>query len=357
MTAILNIPEAGAGRNQAMRTALAMSVITGRPVHLSGLVDDRLQPRPGLGPGGTAVASALSRICNGQFNLLDEGRSLDFTPGQLQNAEYAFDVAKNRPSAFPLTLVALALLVPLARCGGEAQVFLAGATHVQEGPSSEELRLALFPMLADVGLTSRYIEIAPGFFPDGRGEAELNVRPAGVLDSLQAEDAFTPRQCGVTVLVSGLPVYLAEQALEGAVERLTLKGLSPKTDVRRARGGKGMAVTVWARGAHLVRTAFTTYGKQGGRPESLAVEAAEQLGTFMHSGAGLPASLAPHLLLPLACAQGVSRFTVTGNTGSLKATARVINAFWPGTMVIEHAKHTDLAGVRIVGRDWGKLAG
>ena len=348
------LKEGGAARNIGLRLGLSLSLITGRGLALSSLVDDSLRPRPGLGPGGLTLAMAASAVSKGRVKGELGSGELEFLPGgPPQAGEYHFDVAQLRPSAAPYSPLLEMLALPLSAAPGKSTMILRGSSHAVGGLTSDELSALMLPNWRTLGLNLSYSEISPGFFPAGGGEAEVTVRPAVVLQALKAEDAFRPRRVGVEVVCSNLPVHLAEQAMQGALDRLSLHGLAAEGKLRRARGGKGQALLVWA-GDGRLRVGFSTLGKRGGRPEALALEAVEALVHFLNSGAALPSGLAARMLLSLACASGLSALTTSGPPKPLAAAAAVINAFWPDTVRLSQARDSAPVEVRVNGRDWGR---
>jgi RNA 3'-terminal phosphate cyclase (ATP) len=350
----LFLPSAGLGRNQGFRTALGLSTLTGQPVRLAGLMGDQPRPKPGLGPGGKTQVAAAARVCNGNFDLSADTREVLFTPGTPRSGDLAFDVAWERSSSAPLSLVAEAVLLPLSAAQGESQVVLGGGTHVISGPTSDELSHVLAPMWASLGLRVRVSEITPGFFPAGGGEVELKTAPAGPLRPINAEQPFRLEKVRVEIIISGLPLHLAEQAETGALGRLELHGLPAEASIRRARAAKGLAVLIWAQSGGL-RVGYSAIGSARSRPEALAIDAAEKLEHFLDRGVGLPADQAAMLLAPLACARGASRFTVDSLSPALRGAAEAVNLFWPETVRIDHGGRDSLTRVRVLGRDWGKL--
>ncbi|MFH1059468.1 MAG: RNA 3'-terminal phosphate cyclase [Pseudomonadota bacterium] len=346
--------QAGAGRNQALRTALALAAVTGRRLVCRGLVDDNPRPRPGLGLGGLSAVAATAVVSGGSFRA-DLGQSeLEIRPAAIRPGEYAFDVAHQRANAAPLAWLLEPLVLPLALAGQESSLFLAGGTHVLGGPTSEFVSRVLAPDLGLMGLLLEYIEIAPGFYPAGGGEAEARIEAAGSLRALQAEGPFEPLRVGVDLVSTGLPVHLAEQALAGAQDRLGLHELKAETRLRRARGGTGLALLVWAEDASGLRVGFPAIGHRGGRPEGLAIEAVEALIAFLDSQAGLPSGQAAMLLAAMACARGVSRLTVPGLGRELRAAAAAVEAFWPETVQMFEDPRGGPAMLRVIGRDFGR---
>jgi RNA 3'-terminal phosphate cyclase (ATP) len=353
----ITISNAGAARNQALRTALALGAACGTPLTLRGALDDNPRGEPGLGPGHLTALVAAARVSGGSFHGLMGQDEAELQPGRPQAGEYAFDVAMRDRSAAPLSWVLEAVLPALARAGGESQVLLRGGTHVLGGLTSQMVARVLAPAWRRMGIELDYAEIAPGFHPQGGGEAEVRIKGPGYLEALSAEWAFKPAEVGVEAVICGLPVHLAEQALEGAVGRLELRGFKPQAELRRPRGaGRGLALLVWAREAAGLSVGFASLGRRGGQPAALGLEAAETLASFLDSGAGMPADLATVLVAPLACARGVSRITVDRSTPGLRAALKVVEAFFPGSVRLVERPGGGLVEMTLRGAEWGLLS-
>lgn len=325
------LPRAGFGHNQGLRTALGLCALTGQSLSADELVDEGLRPRLGLGPGNLTAAKAAAEVCGGRLKAELGEPYLDFIPDRPRAGDYFFDMSRLSTRASPVSLILETILLPLAAAGGPGRALLAGGTHVPGGFTSEEMALVLVPNLRKLGLKINYSEISPGFLPTGAGEAELQVNPGHDLRPLVAEEPFKPLEFGVEVTISGLPVHLAEQATESVQARLELHNLRAQSHIRRARGGTGMSLLVWAQGKTM-RVGFPALGRQGGRPQALANSAVESLVEFLRSGASLPASLTAFLLAPLARASGTSRLTVDRSTAALKAAVQAVQTIYPGTV-------------------------
>jgi RNA 3'-terminal phosphate cyclase (ATP) len=347
------IKNAGLGRNAGLRLGLALSLLSGRPVRLGSLVDDQPRPTAGLGHGVLTAVAAAASISQGYFQgELGEGE-LEFTPGLVEPGDYSFDMARLKPSPAPFSLLLETLLLPLSATGGASSLVLRGGSHVPGGPTSDELSKVLVPNWQALGLSLSYTEISPGFFPQGGGEAEIQIEAPGVIRHLNAQRAFEPRKVGVEVINAGLPVHLAEQALQAALERLELHGLKAEGNIRRPSGGKGQALLIWA-GDGSLRVGFAALGRRGQRPDAVALDGVQGMLDFLRTETYLPPGLAARLLLTMACAKGASYFTVSSATRGLKAVAGAINAFWPNTVRWDDSERNKPVVVNVQGRNWGR---
>lgn len=356
MPQVLKLRNAGAGRNQALRTALSLSMITGRPFEFFDAVDDGQHPKPGLGPGGFTAVKAAAAVSGAVYEARLGNPDGSFRPREIRPDAYVFDVSAQRKSAAAVTPIMLCLLPALALAAGDSSLVVNGGTHVHAAPTSDEMRYVLAPTMSWLGLPVSCSEIAPGFLPLGGGEAEMQVKGPAFIRSLQAQGSFMARKVGLEIVSSGLPVHLAEMAMQGAQDRLALKGVRAEGRIRRARGGHGLSVLAWAQSAEGLRVGFSALGHRGGRPEAVAVEAVEGLLTFLQSGVGLPARMAGDLLTILACAEGVSRLSLPSLPTALKASAKVIEAFWPGSLQLLEPRFDKPAEIRVIGQDFGRQA-
>jgi RNA 3'-terminal phosphate cyclase (ATP) len=352
-TAPITIPNAGAGYNTAFRTGLALAALMGKAVYFTGLVDDNPRPGPGLGAGGITAAAGAAAVTRGHFEGGAGKPELLFAPGDVSRplaGDYHFDVARKQKSAAALGNILETLAVPLSATGADSTLTLMGGTHVMGGLTSDELNHVLTPNWRALGMDIQYTEVSPGFFPRAKGEATVIFGQGNPLRALQAEKPFMPSEVGVEVLTSGLPLHLAEQALDGAIGRLEVHGIKAEGRMRKARGGTGLAMLVWASsqgGAY--RVGFSALGQRGGRPISVATSAAEALVSFLRSGRGMPAHVATSLLPALAAASGVSRITVDHSSQSLVAAAKAIDVLLPGSIRMDQRRPQDPLEVRITG--------
>ncbi len=348
------ITNAGNGHNAGFRAALALAALSGRAAHFTGLVDDNPRPHPGIGPGGITAAAAAAAVSAGRFEGGVGKSELLFIPGGLPRplaGDYQFDVARENKSAAPVGNILEVLALPLAATGADSTLTIMGGTHVLGGFTSDELNHVLTPNWRTLGMDLQYVEVSPGFFPRAKGEATITFGPGRQVRSLQAEGPFRLTEVGVEVLTSGLPLHLAEQALDGALGRLELHGIKAEGRMRKARGGTGLSLTVWAagKGADEYRVGFSALGQRGGRPGSVATEAAEALVSFLRSESGMPAHLAAGLIPALAAASGVSRLTVDHPSQAFIAAAKAIDAFLPGCIRLDQRIPQAPIEVRIAG--------
>ena len=344
-------PGPAAAATKACAAPFASAPLTGEPVRMAGLMGEGTKPQPGLGLGAQSAVQALAQITDGSIKLNPEATELYFEPGAAPPGG-SFEVSLNDDPklAVPISDLVEILSPTLARAQGETDVYMEGATHIPAGLSGGVLKLAHIPNLSSGGLDAHYLEITPGFLPTGRGEAELSMTPSESFKAINCTGAFKPWEVRVEVLLSGLPVHLGEQALLAAQERLKLHGFKARGSIRRASAASGMALTLQARSDQLTM-AFASLGRRGGRPEALAVTAAEQLMAFLKSGAAVHSRLAAPLIPLMAAAPGISRITVETLTPGLRAALNAVEAFFPQSTRVDVPGQGEPAQIVIKGQD------
>jgi RNA 3'-terminal phosphate cyclase (ATP) len=125
----------GEGGGQVLRTALALSAITGQPARIERIRAGRRNP--GLAPQHLTGVLALAEICGAEARGAAIGSTeLLFQPGSKPRpGTYVFDVAgaAGRGSAGSVAAALLqTALLPLALVEGESRLTLKGGTHVPE---------------------------------------------------------------------------------------------------------------------------------------------------------------------------------------------------------------------------------
>jgi RNA 3'-phosphate cyclase len=182
----------GEGGGQLLRTAAALSVVTGRPVRIGQIRAGR--DRPGLAPQHLAAVKALAALCGAQVEgLALRWLELTFVPGLVRSGEYEFDVG----TAASIALVLQALL-PAAIASGEAFSFaIHGGTEVRAAPPMDYLGHVLVPLLAKMGARVSIELVRRGYYPRGGGEVRVAVAACSGLQplALKACCSSSRRRC------------------------------------------------------------------------------------------------------------------------------------------------------------------
>ncbi len=327
----------GEGGGQILRTALTLSALTGRAVHLVNIRAGRR--KPGLRPQHLTAVRAIARICNAQVTgARPDSQELTFVPRSAPQAgTYTFDVsqAAKGGSAGAVSLILQTVLLPLALADGASHLTLRGGTHVPWSPPFDYIKRVYLPTLARMGVRAKVNIRKWGWYPVGGGEVQATIQGGGRLTGLDlAERGELLRVRGLSAS-SNLPKHIRIRQERAALQTLRSNGVNAGFRVVDAPAkGTGTVVFLWAEFANSV-AGFTSLGRRGKPAERVAEEAALDLIEFLHGDAALDRHLADQVVLPLALARGPSRWTTERVTRHLLTNVWVVNRFRPGRLRVE----------------------
>ena len=330
----------GEGGGQILRTALSLSVVTGRPFRMHSIRAGRRDP--GLRPQHLAAVRALAAICDARLEGDALGaRELTFEPtGPARPGEYVVDVQalSGTGSAGSATLILQALLPPLALADAPSCLTLRGGTHVRWSPPFHYLSEVYLPTLARAGWAVEVALKRWGWYPAGGGEFVARIEPAAALAPLALEDRGRLVEVVGVSAASNLPDHIIERQAERAVHRLRARHIKAEVALERPPAdGPGTALFLLARHEGAV-AGFTGFGRVRYPAERVADDAVDPLDRYMGSRAAVDAHLADQLVVPLALAPGTSVYTTSEVTRHLLTVAWLVPQFLQRDITIEGAE-------------------
>jgi RNA 3'-terminal phosphate cyclase (ATP) len=312
----------GEGGGQILRTSLALALLTGKGFHLRNVRAGR--PKPGLQPQHLMSVRSAATVGGAQVRGASRGSTdLVFEPGPVTPGSYHFDIG----TAGATGLVLHTLYLPLAlRQTAPSTLRLVGGTHVSTSPCFHFLDVTWRAYLEAIGLRVSLRMLHPGFYPRGGGIVEAHIQPCARLRGLDLGERRPGKVRGFSA-VAGLPEHIARRQARRAAYLLSSAGL--KADIREETwpGGPGSVLGIVFE-TEPAPTFFYGLGARGKPAERVADEAADEALAY-HAAAPAAVDLhsADQLVLPLALADGPSRFTVARVTLHLLTNVAVIRRF------------------------------
>ncbi len=300
----------GEGGGQILRSALALSLVTGRPFRIRAIRARR--PKPGLLRQHLAAVQAACAV-GGEAGGAELGATaLTFTPGRVRGGEHRLAVG----SAGSATLVLQAVLPALILANEPSRLTLEGGTHNPSAPPFDFLERAFVPVLRRMGATIELALEAHGFYPAGGGRFTVEISPVTALRRVALLERG-PVTILARALIAGLPEHIAQRELQIVQERL---GLGPsRCRVDRLPDGAGpgnaLLIEIAAPGGTEIGSGV---GRKGVPAEQVAPAAADEAAAFLAADVPVGAHLADQLLVPMALAGGGVFRTVapTAHTGT-----------------------------------------
>jgi len=320
----------GEGGGQILRSALTLSLLTGRRVRMVRVRARR--DNPGLRFQHLMAVQAAARVGGARVAGDRIGsQELDFAPGPVAAGDYHFDIG----TAGAASLVLQTVLLPLALAAGPSGVAVTGGTHVPFSPCFHYLDWHWRPLMARLGVAFALEMPRAGFYPPGGGEIRAHIPGGARPNGLELTERGRLLRVRGLSAVANLPGEIAER--QRARTLRLLGDLECPVEVAVGSLPASSPGTVLALLAEFeqAQACFFALGERGKRAEQVAEEAASDLRGFLASGAVVDRWAADQLLLPLALAGKPSTLRTAEITLHLLTQVEVIGRFLPARIAVE----------------------
>lgn len=312
----------GEGGGQILRSALSLSMITGRPFRISAI--RAMRDRSGLMRQHLTAVRAAQEISDAEVTGADVGSmELFFQPKAVRPGDYSFTIG----TAGSTTLVAQTILPALMLADGPSTVTLEGGTHASKAPPFDYLDRCYLPVLRQIGAENDIRLVRPGFYPAGGGVIALDIAGGAALRTFEVMERGERTEVQARAVVSNLSADIAQRELGIVSRRLRWPEESLHLVEERRAHGPGNVLMLTLAHEHVTEM-FSGFGRVGISAEAVAERTVKELRRYLTSQAAIGPYLADQLLLPMALAGG-GRFTTMAPTPHTVTNARVIRKFLP----------------------------
>ncbi len=283
----------GEGGGQVLRTALGLSLVSGRPFTIANIRGKR--KKPGLMRQHLTAVLAATEIGDAEVQGAAVGsQHLTFTPKTIVAGKYRFAIG----TAGSCTLVLQAILPALLVADGSSQLVLEGGTHNPMAPPFDFLEASFAPLIKKMGADIRVELERPGFFPAGGGKISVAITP-GKLRPLDLRKR-TGETIRAKAICAQLPGHIGQRELK------TVKSKLPVADehleqVMLDKYGPGNVLSLFVQANELTET-FTGFGQKNVSAEKVARKVVKEVQHYLQSPAPVGPYLADQLLVPMTLA-------------------------------------------------------
>jgi len=301
----------GEGGGAILRTALALSAVSWKPVHIYNIRAKRT--KPGLQPQHLRGVEALTKLTNARVEGLElHSKELKFEASVTEGGRYRVDIG----TAGSTTLVLQILMLAAAFARKPVEVEITGGTDNPFAPPIDFLKNVTLPVLRRMGYQGEVECVQRGHYPRGGGIVRAHIEP---IEKLQALRLTEP---GRVVHIAGVAHCVRLQAniatrMAHAASKALIKAGHAKVDIRAESYpptqdphlGPGTGITIWAETESGGILGASSLGKRGKPADQVGREAAETLIKQLQTGRAVDRHLTDQLVPYLALAEGESEIT------------------------------------------------
>jgi len=287
----------GEGGGQLVRTAVALSAVTGKGIRVTNIRKKR--PNPGLKQQHLKSLETAAKICQAQISGLFPGSTeLSFVPVEIKGGKYDIDIG----TAGSITLFLQCIMPALPFAKEEVELTIKGGTDVAWSPTMDYLQHVTFSALKQLGYSGSVTLKKHGYYPKGGGKVSAYFKPCRLqgFHFLKEEEKIK----GISH-ASNLPAHVPLRQAEAASTRLMEAGYPSQIETQSFEAfSTGSGITVWT--GYMGGSAL---GKRGLPAEKVGKDAADEIILELRAGASVDTYLADQLIPYMALA-GNSSYTV-----------------------------------------------
>ncbi len=309
------------GGGQILRTAVAMSAITGKPCKISSIRGGR--PNPGLQAQHLSGIEAAAKMCNAELKGSKLGSmDVEFHPGKISGGKYSVDTG----TAGSVTLVLQTLFPICLFADAECEIEVIGGTDVKWSPPVEYFKGVFLDNVRRMGANANLEILKYGFYPKGGGKVVLSAKPSKLNKTEIVERGKLERIDIVSIASDNLRKgMVAERQIKGAEG--VLKHIGGSEAVYATTMSAGSSVHAHAHFGNCT-LGSGSLGEIGKKAEIVGEECALMLKKQMESGACADEWMADQLL-PFMALAGDSKISVSKVTDHCRNNIAVIERFLP----------------------------
>jgi len=316
------------GGGQILRTSVALSCLTGKPVHIFNIRAGR--PTPGLKTQHLAAISAVAELCNAKLEGGEiSSEEISFYPGKIDKEKLTINIS----TAGSVGLVLQAIFPACVNLTKPLKIeVIGGGTFGKWAPSVVYLQKVFLPTLERFGFKVDVNILKHGFYPRGGAKVIAEIFPSK-LKGYSIKNSVDKIE-GISIVSEKLRnAKVAERQVDGAnkiLEKLNLP-VEIKTEYVNSTS-VGTGIELWTDKTIL---GAGNLGEVRKKAEKVGGECAEILGKEINSGATVDKHLADQLIPFMGLAEGNSGCKVSELTNHTKTNIWVTEKFLDRTFEIK----------------------
>jgi len=165
----------GEAGGQIIRTAIALSAVTGKECRIENIRAGRCNP--GLQAQHLTGVLAVAKLCNAKLKGAEIcSKEIEFVPNKILGGSYSFNVG----TAGAIPLVLQALMIPAIHAEKEVKIKITGGTSVRWSPTFYYIQKVTLEILKKMGYKATLDLEKHGFYPKGGGLVKAEIMPSSL---------------------------------------------------------------------------------------------------------------------------------------------------------------------------------
>ncbi|MCD4703797.1 MAG: RNA 3'-terminal phosphate cyclase [Methanosarcinaceae archaeon] len=315
----------GEGGGQIVRSAVALSAVTGEEVCIENI--RRGRRGSGLHPQHVKAIQATALLCDAEVTGLSIGSTaITFSPLEIKGGSCHINIG----TAGSIALLLQCIMPASAFAKKGTELTITGGTDVLWAPSVDYLKNVTIRALEMLGYDCAIQIIKRGYYPKGQGHVVAKITPSHLRPF-----NLTPYNCKMQGIshCSGLPEHVAQRQADAAGELLREAGYPCNIAIAHSDDfstGSGITLSCGLKGSCMP-------GKRGLPAEKLGRTAAHHLIEELSSNTAVDIHLADQLIPYMGFAKG-SSFTTRKITEHTRTNIWVTEQFLDVKFNIEKEK-------------------
>jgi len=306
------------GGGQILRTSIALSCLTKKPIHVYNIRAGRKPP--GLKAQHLAALLAVKELCNGELrNAFLGSKEIWFYPGKIERDYLKVKISTAGSVSLVLQTIFLSSLNTEKKLEVEIE---GGGTFGKWSPSAIYLKNVFLPTVKKFGFNASIEILRHGFFPKGGALVKAQIYPSE-LKGCEIERKIEEIE-GISIASENLKKSnVCERQKNSAIE--ILKDFKVAIECEYVKTfSPGSAIELWS---VPTRIGASCLGELGVRAEKIGGIASQELLKELNSNSCVDKYLADQLIPFMALAEGKSSYLARELTNHAKTNIWVTEKF------------------------------
>ncbi len=310
----------GESGGQILRTAIALSAITGKACKIDKIRANR--SKPGLQPQHLAAVNTVAQLCSAKVDAKIGSTTLVFEPREIKGGHYDIDIG----TAGAISLVLQSLILPSIHAEHPTTLTIKGGTHVNWSPSMDYMQRVFCYYMKKIGINLNMKIEKHSFYPKGGGLVTVKI-DHGIPNSLSIVKRGELRSYeAISIASENLKkAQVAERQLNAAEKSFPF-GEKNISYVNSLSPGSSIHLSAVYENCILGASAL---GERNKKAEDVGKDAATILKKQLESNACFDEYMADQILPFLAFAKEDSKISVAEITSHTLTNIWVIEKFLP----------------------------